>query len=486
MTGPRAQYAPDLAAGPRGATLAEDVNLLVCVSADADETRIVFQRVDGAGAAIDHEPVVVAGGTDRYRDPVAAWNGELWLVVWEDRHGGTGNGGTLGRRVAPDGTLIDAAPFAILDGNDPDVGALATMGGGFLVAASQLTSGDIRTLWARRVGADGSLPDASKLGIGSNFAMAATVEGFDDRWMVAWYRRPTHDTPSSTLQARMVTAGGSVLPLLDPTNSTADELAPDLFIAGDVATLAWSDGTDIRVRQILEDGTGLGSPAGVVVSAAPEEQTAPTVTGDGAKLSVTWVDDRAHGVFEPGVGDLYAARLDAGLGVLEPLGIALAADGKAAEGEAGLVGHLGVTLVAYPAVLAESGGWRVLTGTLRDWDPMGHELPGASGPPRLWMSGLLVQGSTLSARLSDAAPSAPGLLILGGSAADLPFKGGVLVPQPTFLLPVATNALGEAHLSAPLATPLPSGVDLYVQAWLADAGGPAGLSATAAFHAVTP
>jgi hypothetical protein len=172
--------------------------------------------------------------------------------------------------------------------------------------------------------------------------------------------------------------------------------------------------------------------------------------------------------------------------VLEPTGLALAADPEAAEGEAGLVGHLGVSLVAYPAVLPGYGAYRVLTGTLRDWDPMGHELPGASGPPRLWMTGLLSQGETVSARVTDAPASANGLLFLGGAEANLPFKGGVLVPQPTLVLPIATDALGGATFVATVLSPLPPGLDLYVHAWLADATAPAGVSATSAYHAVTP
>jgi hypothetical protein len=108
------------------------VNVIVFVSADSAETRVAAQRVDGNGKPIDAAPIVLAGGTDRYRNTAVAWNGAEWLVVWEDSKGGAlQNGAVLGVRLLPDGTPLDPAPFAILDGNFPAVGAA---GSAFLVA----------------------------------------------------------------------------------------------------------------------------------------------------------------------------------------------------------------------------------------------------------------------------------------------------------------------------------------------------------------
>ena len=485
MVGPPAQFAPDLVRGPTGATLEQDVNLAVFISADSIETRVVFQRIDGTGAVLDAEPVVLADGTDTLADPAAAWNGSEWLVVWEDTAGGTGNGGVLAARVLADGSVLDAVPFAVMTGNDPDVGALAVVDGSFLVAATTITSGDVSTLYGMRVGADGSLLDGSKVFLGVNYARSPAVEGFDDRWLVMWHQRPTHDTPDSFLHGRFVLAGGTVLAEFDPSNSTTDELDPDIAIEGELATFAWSDGTDIRVRRIRKNGTLLGSPAGVVVSSAANEQSTPTIVADGAKLTVTWVDDRIHGIFEPGVGDLYGARLDGALGVLEPTGVPLLADPKAPEGEAALVGHLGVSTLIAPAIVPEFGNWRVSVGTWRDWDPMGHGLPGSS-TPRLWMSGLMSVGETVHMDVTGAQPAAFGAFLLGTSELSAHFKGGTLVPFPELVIPVTTDANGAVSLAALMQVALPSGLDLFVQTWLVDAGGPVGYAATDAFHGQAP
>jgi hypothetical protein len=488
--GPPAQIAPDLVAGPTGPTLEDDVNLAVFISADSAETRVVFQRLDGNGAALDPEPVVLAGGTDLYRNPGAAWNGTEWLVVWEDIYGGNpsgiGTGGVLAKRLLPDGTVLDADPIEVITGNAPDVGALAVVDGSFLVVATTLTSGDIRTLYGMRVGADGTLLDGSKVWLGFNYAQSPAVEGFDDRWLIMWHKRPTHDTPSSQLHARFMLADGTVLTEFDPSNSTTDEMDPDIAIVGDVATVAWGDGDDIRVRQILKDGTTLGDPAGVVVSAANNEQSTPTIVADGAKFTVTWVDDRIHDIFEPGVGDLFGARLDGALTVLEPLGVPLLADPKAPEGEAGLAGHMGVSTVLAPGIHTDFGNWRLSTGTWRDWDPMGGGVSGTGGSPRLWMSGLLSPEEMIHTDITDALANTVGSFVVGTTELSAPFKGGTMVPFPSLLIPIATDALGAASFAVMTPGALPSGLDVYVQAWLVDANGPAGYSATGAFHGLTP
>jgi len=488
--GPPAQIAPDLVSGPTGATLEQDVNLAIFISADSAETRVVFQRLDGTGAALDPEPVVLAGGTDRYANPGAAWNGTEWLVVWEDIYGGAGTGlgtgGVLAKRVLPDGTVLDALPIDVITGNGPDVGALSVVDGAFLVVATTLTSGDIRTLYGMRVGADGNLLDGSKTWLGFDYAQSPAVEGFDDRWLVVWHKRPTHDTPSSQLHARFMLADGTPLAEFDPSSSTTDEMDPDIVIVGDLATVAWGDGADVRVRQIMKDGTTLGDPAGVVVSAAENEQSTPTIVADGAKFTVTWVDDRIHGIFEPGVGDLFGARLDSALTVLEPLGVPLLADPKSPEGEAGLAGHMGVSTLLAPAILPEFGNWRVSVGTWRDWDSMGGNVPGTGGVPRLWMSGLLSPGEMVSTDISNALPGTIGSFVVGTTELSVPFKGGTMVPFPSLLLPIATDPLGAASFAVLTPETLPSGLDFYVQAWLVDAGASAGYSATDGFHGSTP
>jgi hypothetical protein len=483
MVGTPQQLWPAAAPGPAGATLAEDVNVIVFVSANSTETRVVAQRVDGNGNVLDPTPITLAGGTDTYRNTAVAWNGAEWLVVWEDSKGGAlFNGAVLGMRLLPDGTPLDPAPFAILDGNFPAVGA---SGSAFLVAGSKLTSGDIRTMYGRRVAASGALLDAAPLFLGFDYALSPTVGGFDDRWLVAWHRKPTHDTPGSEIRTRFVLADGTTLAELSPTSASANELNPDLSITGDVATLAWSDAELPRYLRIAKDGTLLDPPAGLAF-AGGQKVREPSVAFDGSKHVVTWVDNRNKGPFEPFVGDLFATRVDGAPAAVDSGGVALAADPKAPEGEAALVGRRGVMLVAYPAMIADEGGWRVVLGTWRDWEPLGFALAGSVGTPVLEPSGMLVAGATVRLDLAGGPPATAGVHFVGSAPVYVPLLGGTLVPTPAIALPIALDAAGASSIAGLVGAPLPPGAQLFVQTWLFDPAAPTSVAASQGFVATAP
>jgi hypothetical protein len=118
---------------------------------------------------------------------------------------------------------------------------------------------------------------------------------------------------------------------------------------------------------------------------------------------------------------------------------------------------------------------------------LGSALAGSEGDPALSGIGTLAGGTPLSLRVTGAKPFAPARLIVGTQLLQLPFKGGVLVPLPTLVLPpLPTNALGQLVLSTTWPPALPSGLSLYAQAWITDAAGPAGFAATNGLQLTTP
>lgn len=124
------------------------------------------------------------------------------------------------------------------------------------------------------------------------------------------------------------------------------------------------------------------------------------------------------------------------------------------------------------------------------WGDLGHALAGTSGEPRLTGSGTLVGGEPMEIRLGNALPSAPAFLFLGIAALDFtPFYGGTLVPDfiapPGQIVVVTTNGHGGVTLGANWPASLPVGFEVYLQYWIADAGGPFGFSASNGLLAVT-
>jgi uncharacterized membrane protein len=121
------------------------------------------------------------------------------------------------------------------------------------------------------------------------------------------------------------------------------------------------------------------------------------------------------------------------------------------------------------------------------WTNLGQGLAGISGVPELAGTGTLAPASPTVVALSNAKPNGSATLIVGLSAIDAPFKGGVLVPQPTFLvgaLPI--DAAGAMNLPFPWPAGLPSGFSLFWQAWIGDAAAPKGFAASNALESTTP
>jgi len=125
----------------------------------------------------------------------------------------------------------------------------------------------------------------------------------------------------------------------------------------------------------------------------------------------------------------------------------------------------------------EAGPWQNLACSLQD----------GAGFSKLAATGTLQPGTAAMIFISQGTPDAPLLLVVGDSQANLPFKGGVLVPTPQIALgDRALDADGALTLSAHWPADLPSGVTLYLQGWFADAATPSGMAATNALAATAP
>jgi len=129
----------------------------------------------------------------------------------------------------------------------------------------------------------------------------------------------------------------------------------------------------------------------------------------------------------------------------------------------------------------------LLTVNDSTWTDLGLGLTGVAGVPVLEGSGTLAGGTRVSLDLSNGAPSGNSWFVAGFTRIDAPFKQGILVPALDLLVgPVALGGAGDASLMFTWPTGAPSGVSLFVQAWIPDTAGPAGWSASNGIEGVTP
>jgi hypothetical protein len=121
------------------------------------------------------------------------------------------------------------------------------------------------------------------------------------------------------------------------------------------------------------------------------------------------------------------------------------------------------------------------TGSFTD---LGHGLSGAFSPT-LAGSGSLAAGAGFSLAFAGLPPFTNGMLFIGVTLLNAPFKGGVLVPQPSLQLMLPTLS-GSLTLSQPMPAGVPSGSSIYLHFWAPDGGAPAGVCATNALKLTTP
>ena len=120
------------------------------------------------------------------------------------------------------------------------------------------------------------------------------------------------------------------------------------------------------------------------------------------------------------------------------------------------------------------------------WVDVGGQLAGTAGLPSLTGDGGLVGGSVAALLLQDAKPFASAPLVMGLTALNASFKGGLLVPNPDILLAFSTDGFGNVSLSGPWPVGVPSGLAFYSQFWISDPAGPSGFAASNALSGTTP
>ena len=339
--GAPAQTEPDFAVG------AADVNLVVFLSRTSGSGRILAQRIDDAGAALDAEPIEVATGpipgigVPTLGAPAAAWNGSVFFVTWSD------GVQVLARRMQPDGTFLDASPLVVMDGRDPDVDAVGSV---FLIAALEYLSGNPHWQATHTMRVDGVTganldPVPNALGGFLIFARHPRVVSWADRWLVVWQRNLSHDNPVAGTTAAIVMPDGTT----PGTVEVPVGWRPDVAVSGDRALVVAVDGSiasatnDLHACLMANDGTLIGTT--FAISTATDKQLRPAVSWNGTEFVVAWEDKRDAIIYFDERTDVYGTRVTTDGSVLDPSGVPLAAD-VVPEGRPALTSIGGEVLMA--------------------------------------------------------------------------------------------------------------------------------------------
>jgi len=261
-------------------------------------------RIDAAGSLLDPDGFPVSTSANAQRQPAVAFDGQNFLVVWQDFRNPNGPS-IYGARVSRTGMVLDMTGFPVVTGviraQNP---AVAFGGGQYLVVWS---------IWDTSSLIYGLMLDSSGMAIGapivvgtSSFVADMPAVTFDGtNFLVAWQDRTTETM--ATVRASRVSLAGQVIDAggIDVAPGATNVTAPGVASIGGSSWIVWQDNADgmIRGSRMLADGTV--DAAAVAISAAPGTRTVPAVASDGAGYYVVWPENRT------GTWDIYGARVTA-------------------------------------------------------------------------------------------------------------------------------------------------------------------------------
>ena len=461
-------------------------NLLVAISQTSATRRILAWRLDDAGAPLDGTPIEL-GAAPAASDPVVAFDGVRYMAAWAATDPVTLAPSVWTRRVAVDGSLLDAAPVRQATGVAPTI---AGRSGSFLLAYGRFQAPVFQhPAYVLLNGASGAASQAPVV-LSSNhsvqFDACATPSGF----VLAWQRNySVSDMHSDTWAALIDAAGAPGAPIFVAGPFNGFQKSISVACSGAEIMLAWCNGSmangtrRIDARRLSLAGAALDAAPLRVVQGVAGEQHSPSLTWDGTQYMCLFQDDRGSTSTLDQRSDIYGARIRGDGFVRDPQGF-LVERTSASE--------------TRPCV-AGLGAGRALTASsiLRAQPPFGayrlslRTFEGDCAPPTTYCSAKLTslgtlpsighQGSSsiaagdLRLTLSQGVPNTIAMPLRASAPAALPFQNGTLCLQPPLVRAprVTLDASGAANIAVPLAAEH-LGTRRCYQWWSRDVGQPDG------------
>lgn len=289
------------------------------------------------------EPIVLPSDLVVSR-PAVAWDGNVWLVVWDEAEAGD----LRGARVSGSGKLLDTTSLVITDlpANQLEP-AVASNSDGFLVVwmdGRGASTDGFFDIVGTRVTSSGTVLDPEGILISprsrdqENPSVVAVGDG---RYLVAWVNREFSSNPfsiASSIRGARVAADGTVLDTPDLLFSTGSVLAarPALAWDGTNTLVAWSSapegidfpGLGVFATRVDADGHVLDAPPITVAAPVTDaEQAFVSATFDGRDFWLAWQVTRFPPSTPPEelLTDVFGTRVRTDGTVRDPGGQALAA-----------------------------------------------------------------------------------------------------------------------------------------------------------------
>lgn len=261
---------------------------------DRGETSDVYAtRIGPTGAQLDTAGFRLSAPPRRRLGPAVAWNGTHYLVVWTEADDAVR---ILGRRVATDGTIIDASDIVLATApGDRGRAQVAWNGTNFQVSWLDSRSGTSE-VYTSRVSAEGRVLDPlgvrlAAAGIGG-LSLNTTASG--GQTFVTWDHFATEVSVSGWVRGVRIGPEGTALdatPISIPV-AALNEFSSAVGALGGNYLVSWmvrgaGGSIDVVGARVSRAGEVLDStPLAIARTAAGE--TAPTIVGSASAARVVW------------------------------------------------------------------------------------------------------------------------------------------------------------------------------------------------------
>ncbi|MEO0081995.1 MAG: hypothetical protein ABIL25_06865 [candidate division WOR-3 bacterium] len=279
-------------------------------------------------ASIPAPPVLLDSGLAYVRPqenqelPAAAFDGNNWLVVWQDERGE--RKAIWGARVSAAGVLLDSANILIADDEDNRYRPGVAFNGTCFLVVWQDARNRSYDIYGARVSPAGVVldPDGFRISLSEQTDENPAVASLGSEFFVVWQDKRNSGNDEDVYGTR-VSGSGQVLDTAGIPVAVAakPQLRPSVASSGTGYLVTWQDlrneattGDDVYACRVTAAGVVL-DPSGIAVSRAAETQERPKLASDGTNYLIVWGDERN------GSGDVYSARVSSAGAVLDPAGL---------------------------------------------------------------------------------------------------------------------------------------------------------------------
>ncbi len=258
-------------------------------------------RLDNEGNVLDADGFVIKSSDEDHWDPEVDFDGENFLVVW-DEDSGFDVTGIFGARVDTSGTVMDPGGFTICDVNSyqetPD---LAFDGTNYIVGWNDYRNDPNGDPYFARVSTDAQLLDPDGIALSTTYFYSYYINlvASNNEIFAIWEANWSSYVGWASIFGTPISSDGTVQ-IPDGTEYnfiTNSEREPAVAFDGSNYLFVWQhdsgESSDIFGARVDPSGNVM-SPGVFVISDAEEDQKDPDLAYDGTNFLVVWEDYRDY------------------------------------------------------------------------------------------------------------------------------------------------------------------------------------------------